>query len=161
MKLIRAQIQNFRSVEDSGVFKLDEHTTCLVGKNEAGKTALLTALYRLNPIFTKDETFDRQKDYPRRYLADYEERHHGKDPKIVTTWWELEAAEKQKVASTLGTGALASDEIEVSKGYDNKTDWNPKLNEEAIVGHFIATSGLTVYMTKRKRSSRQQRQSLH
>ncbi len=142
MKLRRARVQNFRSVEDSGEFTLDEHTTCLVGKNEAGKTALLTALYRLQPIFDVDSNFDRQKDYPRRYLADYDERHKGKDPKVVTTWWELEPSDKEKVTKAVGAGALSDNEIEVSKGYDNTTYWNVKINEEAIVQHFISSSAL-------------------
>jgi predicted ATP-dependent endonuclease of OLD family len=111
-------------------------------ENESGKTTLLTALYRLNPIFEVDSKFDRQKDYPRRYLADYEERHKGKDPKIVTTWWELEPADKEKVTKAVGPGALTGDEIEVSKGYDNVTRWNVGINEEAIVRHFIDGSGL-------------------
>jgi hypothetical protein len=37
MKLIRGKVENFRSVEDSGEFKLDEHTTCLVGKTNLAK----------------------------------------------------------------------------------------------------------------------------
>jgi predicted ATP-dependent endonuclease of OLD family len=142
MKLTRAKVQNFRSVEDSGEFKFDKHSTCLVGKNEAGKTALLTALYRLNPIFDADSKFDRQQDYPRRYLADYEERHKGEDPNVVTTWWELEPSDKEKVSKAVGAAALPDNEIEVSKGYDNTTYWNPKINEEAIVQHFIDSGTL-------------------
>jgi predicted ATP-dependent endonuclease of OLD family len=40
-------------------------STCLVGKNEAGKTALLKALYRLNPIVETEGRFDVTDDYPR------------------------------------------------------------------------------------------------
>lgn len=143
MRLIRAEVQNFRSVEDSGKFKLDEHITCLVGKNESGKTALLTALYRLNPIFKNDSTkFDPQKDYPRRYLADYEERHEGNPPSVVTTWWQLEPLEKEKLTATLGADVMTSDEIQVSNGYDNTPRWIVSYNEEAIVKHFINSSEL-------------------
>jgi AAA15 family ATPase/GTPase len=39
MKLIKVRVQNYRSVEDSGEFEIGD-LTCLVGKNEAGKTAL-------------------------------------------------------------------------------------------------------------------------
>ncbi|MGH7005286.1 MAG: AAA family ATPase, partial [Alphaproteobacteria bacterium] len=49
MKFARAEISNFQSVRDSGSFTLGD-VTCLVGKNESGKTALLQALYRLNPF---------------------------------------------------------------------------------------------------------------
>jgi predicted ATP-dependent endonuclease of OLD family len=40
------QIADFRRVEDSEPFTLDQ-VTCLVGKHESDKTALLQALYRL------------------------------------------------------------------------------------------------------------------
>ena len=36
MKLVKVKIENFRSVEDSTEFEVDD-VTCLVGKNEAGK----------------------------------------------------------------------------------------------------------------------------
>lgn len=49
MKLVKARIRNFRSAEDSGTFDVGE-LTCLVGKNEAGKTAILTALFGTRPI---------------------------------------------------------------------------------------------------------------
>ena len=45
--------------------------TCLVGKNEAGKTALLKALYRLNPVYEADCKFDETLDYPRQDMARY------------------------------------------------------------------------------------------
>ncbi len=48
MKLIALQVKNFRSVEDSGNFGIEEDITCLVGKNEAGKSAVLQALAGLN-----------------------------------------------------------------------------------------------------------------
>jgi len=142
MKLLRAQVQNFRSVEDSEPFTLDHHVTCLVGKNESGKTSLLTALYRLNPIFPTEGKFDRQKDYPRRFLADYAERHGGKDPITVTTWWSLEAADADNVAAKLGASALKSNEIQVTKGYGDSVFWSVQIDEAAIVRHLIETSGL-------------------
>jgi hypothetical protein len=40
MKLISAHVTNFRSVENSGEFSV-EQVTCLVGKNEADKSATL------------------------------------------------------------------------------------------------------------------------
>ena len=43
MKLIKVRVQNYRSVEDSEEFEIGD-LTCLVGKNEAGKTAVLSAM---------------------------------------------------------------------------------------------------------------------
>ena len=48
MLLRKARVTNFKIVEDSNEFMLDR-VTCLIGKNESGKTAILDALHRLNP----------------------------------------------------------------------------------------------------------------
>lgn len=39
MKLKRYRVRNFRSIIDSGDIDVDDCVTCLVGKNESGKTA--------------------------------------------------------------------------------------------------------------------------
>ena len=49
MKLIKAHITNFMCIHDSNEFDIDD-VTCLVGKNQSGKTAILKALCNLNPI---------------------------------------------------------------------------------------------------------------
>ncbi len=70
MKLKWFRVQEFQSVKDSGIIKADE-ITCLVGKNEAGKTALLQALYRLHPIVDTEGAFSVTLDYPRMFVEDY------------------------------------------------------------------------------------------
>jgi predicted ATP-dependent endonuclease of OLD family len=71
MKLIAFEVAEFRSVWDSNSVEVGD-VTCLVGKNEAGKTALLTALYKLNPIIPEDNVFDVTDDYPRKEVGDYQ-----------------------------------------------------------------------------------------
>lgn len=64
MKLIKARVQNYRSIIDTGEFEIEELKTILVGPNEAGKTVLLKALQQLNrPSEVKG--FDIIRDYPR------------------------------------------------------------------------------------------------
>ena len=46
MRLKKIRVSNFRSVDDSEEFDADP-VTCLVGKNEAGKSAILLALAAL------------------------------------------------------------------------------------------------------------------
>ena len=77
MRLEKVQVTNFRCVDDSTEFKISD-VTCLVGKNESGKTTVLQAIERLNPQNSAHAEYDRTRDYPRRYLTDYEERHNGK-----------------------------------------------------------------------------------
>jgi ABC-type branched-subunit amino acid transport system ATPase component len=47
---------------------VERDVTCLIGKNESGKTTVLKALHRLNPANNPD-VFNETKDYPRRHLA--------------------------------------------------------------------------------------------
>ncbi len=50
MRAIKAQITKYKSISDSGAFAVDERITALVGKNEAGKTGALEAIYRFMPL---------------------------------------------------------------------------------------------------------------
>ena len=50
MILHSVRVQNFKCVNDSTIFKVDEKVTYLVGKNESGKTTLLQAISKLNPV---------------------------------------------------------------------------------------------------------------
>lgn len=62
MKLKEFRVKRFRSVVDSGWVRVDPQVTCLAGKNEAGKSALLEALYLLNPVYA--DAFDANEHYP-------------------------------------------------------------------------------------------------
>jgi len=64
MKLTKVHVREFKSIRDSNPFEIG-NVTCLVGKNEAGKTAILEALYRLNPIIPEHAKFEVTEDYPR------------------------------------------------------------------------------------------------
>jgi ABC-type branched-subunit amino acid transport system ATPase component len=57
MRLSSVHATEFKSVKDSGTFNIGD-VTCLVGRNESGKTAILQALYRLNPIVEAHGRFD-------------------------------------------------------------------------------------------------------
>lgn len=128
MKLTRAQVTNFRSVEDSGGFEIGD-LTCLVGKNEAGKTAILQALLGLGPF--KPFKYDRIRDYPRRYLNRYEERHPRGESEVVKTWWTLDAADLGEVKKAFGEGVLTSQEFSVVTGigFEGKTRWALPVSE--------------------------------
>ncbi|MBF4338445.1 AAA family ATPase, partial [Vibrio anguillarum] len=64
MRLVKARVQNYRSIIDTGEFEVEKLKTILVGPNEAGKTVLLQALQQLNkPNDVND--FDPLRDYPR------------------------------------------------------------------------------------------------
>lgn len=116
MILESVQVTNFRSVEDSGVFPVGS-VTCLVGKNEAGKSAMLLALAALNPHPATPAVFDKERDYPRRALTQYAQRHAGEEALAIKTTWRLSADELKRIAAAVGEGVLTSDVISVSRRY--------------------------------------------
>ncbi len=64
MRLVKARIQGYRSIKDTGYFEVEDLKTILVGPNEAGKTAILQALQKLNPP-EGIPLFNPLRDYPR------------------------------------------------------------------------------------------------
>jgi len=141
MKLVRIQVKNFRSVEDSGVFDIGE-LTCLVGKNEAGKTAILRAIHGLSP--TDKFAYDRTRDYPRRYLSKFDERHTNGESPVATTWWALEDDDVQAVEEVLGDEVLRSREIEITSYIGRSgTTWALKIDEKKCLSNLETRLGLT------------------
>lgn len=69
MRLIKARVQNYRSIIDSGEFEIEKLKTILVGPNESGKTVLLQALQQLNKP-SDIPGFDVLRDYPRSLYND-------------------------------------------------------------------------------------------
>jgi predicted ATP-dependent endonuclease of OLD family len=63
---------NFRCIKDSGEINVG-NVTCFVGKNESGKTSILEALCRVNPLESNiPDKFDITDDYPRDSVSDYQ-----------------------------------------------------------------------------------------
>ena len=117
MKLERVQVTNFRCIDDSVEFKVSD-ITCLVGKNELGKTTLLQALERLNPQNPAHAEYDRIRDYPRRHLSDYDERHKDQSARVVRSVWSITANEVQALEAEFGPGCLTSHEVQIDKRYE-------------------------------------------
>ena len=145
MKLKTVQIREFKSIWNSEPFKVDR-ITCLVGKNEAGKTAILQALYRLNPIVDGEGEFDPVEDYPRSEVEDYlqaieqDSRDHTD---VIEATFELDDDELAEIDEAYGPGALVAPEFTLSKGYALNAKkrcartYVLRLNERAIVGNLV------------------------
>lgn len=148
MKLTRARVQNYRSVEDSEEFEIGD-LTCLVGKNEAGKTAILSALRGLRPL--QPFTFDETTDYPRRFATRFDERHPQGSAEVIRTWWSLEVHDRAAVAVRLGAGALASNSIQVHLGFrykGNLPHWVIEIDHSKCLEHLISKHGLNAVERK-------------
>ena len=144
MKLIEAQVENFKCVEDSKAFRIDQ-VTCLIGKNEAGKTALLEALYKLNPVDKEKANFV-EGEYPRRHLATNRQRRLGRElENVLTTTWELDDADVAFLEKLVGVGNVKKHPVTVTKGYGNKQCWTISgIDERAIVKSALVEAKLNV-----------------
>jgi predicted ATPase len=97
MRLRKARVRKYRSIRDTGFFDIEPGKTILVGPNEAGKSALLEALQRINPP-TALRSFDPLRDYPR---AEFDDIVSGKvrleETTIVEGHFDLDAADKEAI----------------------------------------------------------------
>ena len=153
MKLIKVHITNFQSIQDSTEFDIGD-VTCLVGKNEAGKTALLRALYRLNPILEADGDFDSTEDYPRRAVSDYEDeveagrRDHAT---VVKAIYGLEPEDIDAVEEVFGPQCLKSKcpTVTLTKGYANKRGLSDlRVDSKATLKHLVNAADLPQTLTE-------------
>lgn len=140
MILKGARIREFKCIDDSGEFEVPQ-VTCLVGKNESGKTALLQALYKLNPNVAQHADFV-DLEYPRRKWrpsmdADTLPR------KTLSTTWQLQAEDQQDLIDHFGMNPLTSPSFTVTKGYDNKRRFGVEIDEAKLVDHLLGNANLS------------------
>ena len=144
MKLKSVQVKNFKCVEDSTEFEVCP-VTCLVGKNEAGKTSLLEALYKLNPDVEELGEFDVLLEYPRRRRKEYEQSQRSKEAEpddALITQWELQDEDVELLGTLLGPDAVQSRSVVIRKGYYKGSKC--KVDLEALLPTFVYFSKFLV-----------------
>ena len=144
MRLTSVRVCEFKSVLDSGEFETGD-ITCLVGKNEAGKTAVLEALYRLNPVISGHGNFNVTHDYPRTDVEDYEhlvQTGERKPATVITACYELSDDEVTAVQEQFGTGVFVDHLVKLWRGYDNNTYFDINVNERIAVKYLVAQAEL-------------------
>jgi len=136
MKLVSFQVRTFRNIVDSGEIEVDDDVTCLVGKNEAGKSALLEALYLLNPSY--DEAFDVDEQYPKWLLV--QDRRQG-DPNQrvpITATFELGSSESEALEHVVGPGVLTDNKVRMERAYSGEPRWDFGTDETAAVRALVS-----------------------
>jgi energy-coupling factor transporter ATP-binding protein EcfA2 len=140
MILESARVENFKCIDDSTEFSV-RPLTALVGKNESGKTALLKALYRVNPILPVDGNFV-ETEYPRRRWAAYRQHRAEAAARVVTATWRLEEPDAAAIAEVTGPDALAGPTVAVSRGYDNTLAWHIDVDERRVASTLMRRAKL-------------------
>ncbi len=110
MNLKRFRVWKYRNIQDSGDVQLDSDLTCIVGKNQSGKTSLLRALHKFNPR-DKSEKYSFSSHWPRG-----ERRAKNVNQVVCTTTFELTVTEKDKL-STITSKPMNVDQVIVKKNY--------------------------------------------
>jgi len=121
--------------------EFDREVSCLVGKNESGKTAFLEALYRLNPLpMGHPEAFDGLRDYPRRtYTRD---RESVPATVAIEATFTLEPDDVGAVEEVFGEHVLSGTDVVIRKNYENKQTWTLPINEQRLVERLVANTGV-------------------
>ena len=135
MRLSNVEIKDFKSIRHSKPFEVGQ-ITCLVGKNESGKTAILQALYKLNPVVPEHSKFDVTDEYPRAEVEEYRQQVESNEIKpaiIVRAEYTLDPDEIKAVEAIYGNGVLTKPTIQVSKGYDDKLHVEVEADQGAAV----------------------------
>jgi len=131
MKFLGARVTNYKCIEDSGWVWFDD-VTCLVGKNESGKTAFLQALQRLSPVPGGPDTFDLH-DYPRKRLSRYRQMHERRPANAVSAAFELFPHEMRLIEEVYGPGILRSPRVTVRKNYKNEATWDFDIDPPSVI----------------------------
>ena len=143
MRLQSVEISDYKCIRESCRIDISD-ITCLVGKNESGKTAILEAIYRLNPIIPEHNRFNMDDDFPRMDVEDYRLKlKSGKEkPAIVTrATFSLEQQDMANIEKDF-PGVLAKPELILSKGYDNELYAELTINEENTVEVLLKKANL-------------------
>lgn len=111
-KLLKFRVQNFKSIQDSGWIEVG-NCSCLVGINEAGKTNLLLALWKLNPA--NNEPIVPLSDYPRKKFVDYEET-KGEEI-FIEAVFEFGEDLTKEIRKHLGNSEELYKQIEISRDF--------------------------------------------
>ena len=140
MKLTSFRVRNYKLIRDFN----DVPTggiTCLVGKNESGKTSLLKALYKLNPAVESHGFYDVANEYPKPDLENYQQAvSAGQGPATVTeATFQLDDTELAAIERIFGVGVLPERRFVLHKQYDNKRTFSLEV-EESIAGKAILSA---------------------
>lgn len=144
MRLIRVSIKNFHCIKDSEPFSIEEKVTCLVGKNESGKTAILRALAKINAARPDDAVLSEMRDYPRHELNEFQDRGEGRTADFLTTVWAVDDDDRTELEAAIGPSAKDIKEITFVKHYGNE---HPEfsltiISERPVVEHLLKSAGL-------------------
>lgn len=114
MRLKSFRVTNYKTVMDSGPVEIDTDVACLLGKNEAGKSAVMQALWKFNNV--SGVNYDRLFDLP----AELFTRLRATDPEVVVLQFDLDDQDKKDFLKEFPALSAAPARFIVHSTYDRK-----------------------------------------
>ena len=115
MTLKRFRVTNFRSIMDSGWIDCDD-VTSLVGINEAGKSNVILALWKLNPV--RDGIIDPLHDMPTKEYSSW--RSIPEKIVFISADFELDSALADRLVSLCKCDKDAATIVNIQRRYDGE-----------------------------------------
>lgn len=131
MRLLKFRVTNFRSINDSGWIDC-ENVTTLVGVNEAGKSNIILALWKLNPA--RDGEIDTLHDLPTERLSIL--RGKTNETHFIEASFKVDDNDIDVFAdSHKGVGIKGLTCIKCRRYYDDHREW--EVNEDASFTNLV------------------------
>ncbi|MGX1797395.1 AAA family ATPase [Streptomyces albidoflavus] len=137
MQLTQVRSRLFRNIVDSGAVDIAPDVTALVGKNESGKTALLSAIYRFHPVYPKD-SFALGQDYPRWRKVPDTRSGEIKNAEPITCMFTLDDEDLKAVTDALGPGVITDRSYSRSRSYEGDNTIGLQIDEAAALENLYA-----------------------
>lgn len=121
MKLEAVTVKLYRNFVDEQRIIIEPDVTCLVGKNESGKTTILKALHRLKPANGEDTKFDLTTEYPRWRLAADRRKNSNLDQTLpISAEFSLEETDRTILKNVYDVPIPNAAICRVTRNYANK-----------------------------------------
>ena len=137
MEPTELRVQSYRSLDDTGWVELDD-LTCLVGRNESGKTAFMRAVEKLNPAYG-DDGYVPYAEYPREEWAEYSDQHEENPEVVASGRFRLDDDDIDAVEEAYIEGLVADREVTVHRDYANDRHWEIELAEAVCLDYLRDT----------------------
>lgn len=139
MKLVEARVRMFKHVLDSGEVAIEDDVTCLVGKNESGKTAFMQALQSLKPA-RETVKITSARNYPA-WLEKKHRRTADLDAfEYVSARFNLDDSDVAALEARFGEGILQERSWVLSKRYGGKRIFNFSQQDAVAVAKIASAT---------------------
>lgn len=131
MKLTSFRVYRYKNVLDSSEVAVQGDVTTLVGMNESGKSTMLDALYRLNPVY--GDGFVELDDYPRWRRSRDSRTGDLQEITPIEATFTLDDEDISALAGKLGHGVVSAEEVRVGRCYDGAAWAKVAIDEQRFL----------------------------